>query len=384
MTSPSTSPFERSALVTPRFLLLVSLQLCFGLSYATFYLLPKYLTTELGAPPTVIGRVMAAATLANLAAVPIVGAWIDRGGRGRLIFAGCLLNALGAFGFTLVHHVGPAIYALRVVQGFAFTLTFNTAATLVVEQAPTAKLGQALGLFGSAMLCTNALGPSIAEPLAAYAGWRSVFVAAALSALVAGAIATFVTDERPSARRDSASSWRISTRLWWILAIIATGGASLGVMFTFSQPFAIALGIRRVSGFFVGYTVAAISVRAAVGDLADRLGRRRVAAAALAAYALAVAGTAGLRPGLLELCGAGLGVSQGLFYPALNALALEGVDKEHQGRVMAFFNGAFNGGFASSVLGAGVIAAHAGYPAVFLTVGAVTALGVIALLRLPN
>lgn len=384
MTSPTSAPLDSRPLVTPRFLLLVSVQLSFGLGFASFFLLPKFLTTELGAPPNVIGRIAAAATLANVAAVPFVGSWIDRGARGRLLLTGCALNALAALGFTAVHHVGPTVYLLRIVQGVAFTLTFNTAATLVVDRAPAHKLGQALGLFGSALLCTNAIGPSIAEPLAAAAGWSAVFLFAALTSALAAALATLVSDDPRSVSAKPVAPWRVPNRLRWIFGIIATGGAGLGVMFTFSQPFALALGIQRVSGFFVGYTAAAIGVRVLFGNLADRIGRKRVATGALAVYACAVAATAGLRPGLLELCGAGLGLSQGLFYPALNAMALEGVPREHQGRVMALFNGSFNGGFAASVLGTGVIATHAGYPSVFLSVAAVTALGAIALARLPT
>jgi MFS family permease len=377
---------EADSLFTPRFLLIVAVQLCFGLGFASFFLLPKYLTTEFGASPAVIGLVVATATIANVLSVPFVGAWIDRASRARLLLAGCAASALSALGFMVVHDVGPVIYALRVLQGVGFTLTFNTAGTLVVDQAPARKLGQALGLFGSALLCTNAIGPAIAEPLAARVGWHAVFAFAALSAVVAGGLTLLVKDDRDHERveRRAPSAWRATPRLFWIFAIIATGGAALGVMFTFSQPFALAVGIRRVSGFFVAYTLAAIFVRVAAGNLADRIGRQRVATLALAAYSVAVFSTAWLRPGLLELCGAGLGLSQGLFYPALNALALERVAREHQGRVMAFFNGAFNGGFALSVLGAGVIATHASYPAVFVVVGSVTALGALALARLPS
>ena len=143
-------------------------------------------------------------------------------------------------------------------------------------------------------------------------------------------------------------------------------GAGFGVMFTFTQPFALALGARQVSGFFVGYTLCAL-VRALcrfLGALADSLGRRRVAFGALVLYGLVVCMTSQLRPGLLFLAGAGLGLAHGLLYPAINALAAEGVPRARRGAVMSYFSACFYGGFALWALAAGACSQKsAGYPA---------------------
>ena len=50
------------------------------------------------------------------------------------------------------------------------------------------RVGQAIGLSGAANLVTNALGPGVAEPLAAGWGWRAVFVGAAIAAACAVAL----------------------------------------------------------------------------------------------------------------------------------------------------------------------------------------------------
>ena len=58
--------------------------------------------------------------------------------------------------------------------------------------------------------------------------------------------------------------------------VAAVWGAAFGAMFTFSQPFALELGITRVRGFFIAYTAAALFSRLGIGGLADRVGRLRV------------------------------------------------------------------------------------------------------------
>ncbi|HEX7453572.1 MAG TPA: MFS transporter, partial [Polyangiaceae bacterium] len=146
-------------------------------------------------------------------------------------------------------------------------------------------------------------------------------------------------------------------------------GAGFGVMFTFTQPFALLLGAEKVSGLFLGYTACAVLVRLGLGSIADRFGRRRIAFAALVLYGLVACMTSQLRPSLLFAFGAGMGLAHGLLYPALNALAVDGVPRARRGAVMTYFLGCFNGGFALCVLGMGLVAKSHGYPIVFLATG---------------
>jgi predicted MFS family arabinose efflux permease len=54
-----------------------------------------------------------------------------------------------------------------------------------------------------------------------------------------------------------------------------------------------------------------------------------------------------------------------------------------RGPVMAYYNGAFNVGFAVCVTTFGPVARAAGYPAIFLLAGALVLAGALALVRLP-
>src|SRR4051812_37166027 len=69
------------SLLTPSFVLALCLQFCFGLSYSTFFLLPKFLARQFHANADAIGAVAATALLASVLASPWTGAWLDSGSR---------------------------------------------------------------------------------------------------------------------------------------------------------------------------------------------------------------------------------------------------------------------------------------------------------------
>ena len=366
-------------LFTRGFVAVLLTQSVFGYSFACFYLLPKFLATELGAGALEIGQVTTLYGVAAVVFMPLAGRWVDRFGRLQFLRAGIALLGVSAAGFLWVESLGPLIYALRFLHGVAWALAFSGAGAVVTDHAPPERMGQAIGLFGVSMLAMNAVAPGVAEWLALREGWDAVFVMSALAAGVSLLLsATLRETHRPSADDEVPGLVAVLARprALWFLSIIACFGASFGAMFTFSQPFALELGIEQVSVFFVAYTGAAIVVRLALGPLADRSGRERVSLASGVWYALSVLAMAALEPGRLAWIGAAFGLAHGLFYPALNALALEGASAHERGKVMALFNGAFNLGWAVSGIALGLLAERAGYPIVFVVASAVTFAGV--------
>ena len=401
------------------FALILATQLAFGLAFSSFFLLPKFVVTELHGSPSQVGYVGALAVVAAVLVSPLCGKLLDRGTRRPLMFCGCLLSGVGALAFLGVTHVGSYLYAVRAVQGISYTFYFVAAGTLVADLSPAARLGQALGWFGSAGLLMNAVATLLAERIAQNFGWHTVFVCAGVSGTLGSLLVLLVQEpanqparqpqvtstpkslqvtstpksllrrETPD-RADPSSLLRRETpdradpsslgeRLP-VLWAAAAGGAAFGVMFTFTQPLALQLGDINISPLFAGYTAAALLVRLAFGNLADRLGRARVAGAALAFYSLVVATTAGLARGWLGVLGLGFGLAHGAFYPSLNALALEGVARKERGSVGAHFNAAFNGGVLLVTFCFGQVAQAYGYRVVFLLVACLSASGCFLLL----
>jgi len=365
-------------LFTRDFALVLVTQLAFGFAFSSFFLLPKFVVTELSGSPSQVGYVGALAVMAAVLVSPAAGKLLDRGGRRPLMVVGCALSALAALAFLGVTNIGGYLYAVRAVQGIAYTLYFVAAATLVVDLSPASRLGQALGWFGCAGLLMNAVATLIAERIADHFGWHAVFVCASISGLSGAGISLLVRE--PPARTANAQVVAPTTprpagaRLAVMWATIA-GGAAFGVMFTFTAPLALSLGDTNISPLFAGYTAAALAVRLLFGNLADRFGRARVGGIALAVYSAVVASTAGLGHGWLVVLGLGFGLAHGAFYPSLNALALEGVAREQRGTVGAYFNAAFNAGVLMVTFCFGQIAQLYGYRVVFLLVACISVSG---------
>src|SRR5690606_22292518 len=205
--------------------------------------------------------------------------------RRLLLGAALLMQGGAALGFVWVSEVGPLVYVLRFVQGAAFVIIFNCTVTLVADQVPAQKLGQAVGYLGLSMLCTNALAPALAEPLASRFGWKIVF---GLSG--AFVLASLVFVRSLGAEKARVLSAELRPRHVTGLGPVYYGsmlvGAGLGTLFTFVQPYALSQGATDVGDFFLGYVGAAVFVRSVFATVPDRLGPSRVAGAALVLYSV--------------------------------------------------------------------------------------------------
>jgi MFS family permease len=356
--------------------------MAFGYSGSTFLLLPKYLSTELGASPAQIGRVTAIMSLAAVLAIPFVGDLIDRVGRKPLISLGCALSAVYAGAWLFVDRMSVFVDLVQIVGGIAVMVAFNSASTLVADQAPPERLSQAIGIFGAANMAMGAIAPAVAELLAVSVGWHAAFGLATLVAL-----ASFVLSRRVyEAPRLAAAPVKVRTgmlALWKRLAFysftMTTAGAAYAAVYTYYQPFVLAQGATHVSPFFVGFTLAAVSTRVFFGALPDRIGRRRAALGSYTLYAVMVLAMTQLTPSRLLLFGFLFGYAHGVYYPTLSAMFVEHAHPDERGRVMTLVTGSFRLGNVCSALALGWVAERYGYREVFVLASFVSALGVGAL-----
>ncbi len=355
-------------LVHREFALLLAMTTLFGLAFSTYFLLPKYLAVELGADPIAIGGVSTIFWLAAVAAVPFAGSRVDRHGRRLYAGIGGLLLSGASAGFVWVQDIGPLIWSLRVVQGLGFTLFYVSAATLVADLSPPARLGQALGIFGAVMIFTNAAGPALAEWASLQTSWPTVFTLTAVSALLAAWGSRFIAEpSRPHRTGPDTTLRQVLRRPGMTPVMIAAAmtGWIFGTLLTFYQPWALLHGITRVSDYLVAYATAAVVVRVLAGSLADRLGRLLVVRIMALLYLLAPISVIALDTVGLAVAGALLGLAQGILYPALNAIAIERASAAERGKVMAAYNGAFNVGMSAAGLTLGYLVAASGYLPIF-------------------
>jgi len=314
---------------------------------------------------------------ASVLFMPVVGVAVDRRRRRPLGTLGACVFAVASLGFLVVDSIGPLMWVLRALHGTAYTLFFIAFSTLASDLAPPRRLGQALGLFGGVMIATNALGPMLAEWGALYWGWTSVFAGTAVAAGLAAVLTCFIS-ERPHEPVPEAPTplWSILCRpgLRRVLVVASLAGCAMGTVFTFYQPWALTLGIERVSTYLLGFGGCAMFVRFGLGGLADRFGRRRVATLALAVYIAAPLSLIWIDTLGLVFAGGLLGVSHGLFFPALNAVAIDFSGARERGKTMAAYHGAFNVGFATGSYVLGYVAVATSYPLVFALASAGCAL----------
>ncbi len=360
-------------LFTARFVTLLGAQAGFGYAFSSFLLLPKFVVWELDGSADDIGLIEAIHGLPSVLLMPIIGGWVDRVGRRGFLTGGALLMAACCLAFAWVDSVGPLLYGLRALQGLAFAMAFTGGATLAVDQAPAERLAQAIGLFGLTFLSMNAVAPAALEAIAERHGWSTGFAGAAAAALLCALLSRFLRDRRiPAAQTATEGTlsavWAFARRPRQLRtsAVIALAGAALGVIFRFYQPYARELGVERVGSFFVSYALLAVAVRVGLGERVDRSGRRRVALGCLVAYVAILLGMSRMQAGMLVWFGGAMGATHGLFYPAFNAVAAEGVEPGERGKMMSLFQGMWQAGFALAQLGLGLLAERRGYPTVFV------------------
>ncbi len=356
---------------------------CWGFAFSSFYLLPVFLTQELGAGPRDIGFVVGLFALATVACTPAVGRCVERYPRRYAVAAGAAAMSLSALGFLAIDSIGVAMGVLRLIQGASYALVLTAVGTMVADLAPPAHLSRLLGLAGGSMMLMNAIAPAVVEPLAIAAGWPAVFALAALAGLCSLVLALQVTEpSRPAASMTGGLLDVLGQPVARHYAIVvACTGMTFGAVVTFEQPYVLSLGGVEVRSFFVAFAAAAILVRLCCGHLPDRLGRHRVAVVSLGLYAAAAVAMAGLRPASAPFLGMWFGLAHGMFYPSMNAIAVTAVRPEERGRILAIFTGAFSLGVWVGATGLGVVAASSGYAAVFVVAACGAAVATIVLAR---
>jgi MFS family permease len=368
-----------SPILTAAFLTAAVANFLFFTGLAGFVLLPIHLR-RLGATDGQFGLIMACYSATAIVIQPVVGAWVDRGGRRAFLVTGAVLTSAVAFLFAAAPDALGLFPLLRALQGVAFSIFFIANFTVVVDLVPPDRRGQALGIFGISGLVSGAVGPVLGELVVQAAGFRGLFIVAGILPLLAAGIAAWLSlppEPRPTGAREGLSGLvrGIITAPRIPMALGAAFGLGQGVMFTFFPTYAVDLGVQWVGLFAVAYSGAALVLRATASGLADTVGRRIVIIPAMALQAGATVLLAALGsiarllvwPAAPFLAVAGLlaGVAHGFLYPALTALVVDVTPPERRGRVVGVFMAFILVGQAGGAAGFGHLAHAVGYGPMF-------------------
>jgi len=157
-------------------------------------LLPFY-ATDLGASATVVGVLVSAFSVAQLAVAPLWGRLSDRYSRRPAILAGLLLTACAYVIFAFAGSV-PVLLLSRLVQGLGGG-TIGVVQAYVADASAPEERTKSLGWLSAVTSLGAVAGPAFGSLMISVGGVRAPgLAAAALAVLVAGFAARFLAESR--------------------------------------------------------------------------------------------------------------------------------------------------------------------------------------------
>jgi MFS family permease len=374
-------PDAEERLWTGPFVLCFVTNLCQGTAFNLFLHLPGYLH-DLGANDVRIGLISSLTALAAVALRPPVGRAMDVRGRRPVILWGGALHALATALYLAVDRIGPLLYGVRVLHGFAEALLFSALFAYAADRVPARRRTEGLALFGVSGMLPVSLGGWIGDGLLPRHGFQALFALAAALALASFALSFRMPEARrprfvPSAATGARAALRQrELRPLWLIGTVFS--VALTAFFVFIKRFVDETGIGSVGLFFGAYTGAALALRLFLGWLPDRVGPKRVLAPALVALCagFAVMSVAASERSLVAaglLCGFG----HGFTFPILFGLVVTRAPDENRGTTLALFTALFDFGVLVGGPLFGLVIERLGFSAMFATAGAAMALGTL-------
>jgi MFS family permease len=365
------------------FALLCASSLLFYLSFQLLLPVVPLYAARLGAREGHVGLIIGVFAFAAMLLRPVAGELADRAGRRPLVLAGAAIFAAASAAYAAVPTLG-ALLVLRLFHGVGMGLGPTAATVVAADLAPPERRGAAMGLYGITSTAGMAVGPYLGVAMVQAWGFTPTFLAAAAVALLALAVGWRLPETRPpglpppGGLRFSPGRLFSPQAAYPSLVLLALFFGYGGVV-SFLPLFAERRGLGNPGLFFTAFAVAVVLVRPRAGQLADRHGRRRVAAPALvlAGAALAGLGLAASPAGLIAAALA-FGVGFGAAQPALLAMTADRVPPEERGRAMGTLYTAWELGISGGSVLLGVCAARVGYPAMWWGAAGVTWLGAVA------
>lgn len=368
----------RPRIATESYLIAASVFLVIAATNIVTPLLPA-IRDDFGVSITTAGIIVGSYGLARLLTDMPAGFIIDSVGKRRVTLVGAVI-LVGASLLGLWAPTVETLIASRVLAGVAVALVSTTAMSALASTASNAQRGKVMSLFHVANNTGIAFYPMVGGLVGTAFGWRTTFGITAVLALVAGLI-LFLVLARVQARDGSAGRGGGASRvLHGRERAIAIGAINYGVVANMINRHgfrntvlplyaATALGLGGVS---IATAIALMSITGLMvatpgGMLSDRIGRRRVITAGLAAVAagdLAFLLTGDLVTFLAFAALIGFG---DFFSSSQTALLSEVVPSQHRTKVLAGYRfSADLGAFLGPVILAAVMDLASAHAAIVL------------------
>jgi MFS family permease len=308
-----------------------------------------------------------------------------RGARSVIRFGLPLAIIAGLFYLTAALLPVPAIAKLgllligRVALGFGESLFITGAMNWSITRLGAQRTGLVMSWQGIAMYSAFGLGAPLGLAIYSAVGFAGVAITAALSPMIALAIAATLPDLPTSGSVERVPFYKVIGLIWrpgtvLFLSTIPFAGITSFLALTYASRGWSGAGIA-LAVFSIGY----IAVRLIGSHWPDRFGGTRVAVISLVIEAIGqMMIWLGTDP-MMALAGAlvtGIGFS--LIFPSMGVEATRRVPIEQRGRAVANFIAFFDLAIGVTAPAVGYAAGLFGYGAAFV-IGAVAALGALVL-----
>jgi len=365
--------------LTPFFLLCLIGFAAFFSSYLRIPVMPLFAAT-LGAGPAAVGTINGAFMLTTgLLSIP-GGLLADRTGRKLPIVAGVTATAASSLLVTQCHGPGQ-MAAAYILFGAGLAAFAPGMLSLVADVMPFERLGQAYGWYTTSTYIAMTLGPASGGYLAMVLGLRQVFAVSGCLLLAVALLALLFLPASPPRRRTDlhavlSGSLDLLHNPHLLACLLATAGSCIGfgVFLTFLPLYAALHGYdpAQVGLVFAAQAVTNVVGRVPIGNVADRLDRRRIVAAGL--ICLAVALTAlGQLAALSQLlgCAVVMGVGMALTFTTIGAMIADQTPVLQRGLAMGLYNSCIYLGMMTGATVMGIALKRIGYPLGFAAAGGV-------------
>ena len=353
---------------------------------------------DLGATPTEIGWIVIASTLPGVLISFPAGAMADAFGKRAVIISSLFVFATAPFLYLSVTNAWE-LMAVRFYHGFATAIFGTVAAAAIAERYPQAR-GTMLSTFSSATLVGRSVSPFLGGFLISVASFQSVYVACAISGVLALLIGLVLPRERVrSASSVGTQQEQQPSMIRSLREVIANRGIMLtsmveaaqllafGALEAFLALYAASVGIPPWQiGIMLGVQlIGIVLIKPMMGRLSDHYGRRAVI---LPGLLLGAAGTA-LIPftgNVLALCALSLafGTGHAMVTSATSALVADLTRAGKFGASIGVLRTVMDVGQMIGPLATGFLIGYFGYFVAFPAIAAVLVLSSLAFIVAPN
>ncbi len=345
---------------------------------AVLPVLPRYVHGPLGDGNIMVGVVVGSYALTGLLLRPWAGRFADRRGRKPTVLVGSILVALAGFLYLLPFGVASLIGA-RLVLGAGEGSVFTAGSAWIIDLAPADRRARVIGLYGLAVWGGLSVGPLLGELLLHASGYSLVWIFAGAMPLLGALIATRIPDPyRPHAALAEEHHPLIAREAIRPGSALALGSIGYATVAAFVVLHLESRGVGHGATVFGAFATMVVITRLVAGDLPDRLGPARVAAAAALAEAIGLT-TIGLAHSLpVALAGAlAMGTAFSLLYPSLSLIVVERIPETRRGAALGTFTAFFDAGVGLGAPLAGLAAALTDYEGAFLLSAAIAVLSAV-------